>query len=437
MIWHVITRVGDADTFDPQLSPTEPRIVVGLRRAGDPYTLGPDAIKAIAKAVGEAPQDAAADLLTAATAAFAADLRVPRDLAPDRWTRHLRLYVPVTDPTLWSTVAPRLSELLAFLTGDVWEIEFRQLVSVPAPALGSTKPQVKTVCLFSGGLDSLVGGIDLLSTGEPVALVGQYGAGLTNSIQKRVLAPLRDRFGGALHAFMFYVQPSKEYSAGEPTMRSRSILFLALGVVVASALRAKRLVVAENGLISLNVSLTMTRLGSHSTRTTHPHVMAMLSALLQSVGLDVAVELPYRFQTKGEMLAGTKDANLLATVAPLTMSCSHPEVGRYRGTTPGHHCGYCVPCVIRRAALKRAGLAHGVYDVDILTKPPSRASRTADDLRAFDIAIERFRTMSHRGHVAAVLSTGPIPGTDAGRYAEMYARGMEEVDALLSGVPRP
>jgi hypothetical protein len=209
-------------------------------------------------------------------------------------------------------------------------------------------------------------------------------------------------------------------------------LFLALGVAVASALQAVHLVVAENGFISLNVPLTFTRLGSLSTRTTHPHFIATLSEILQAVGIDVRLELPYRFKTKGEMLTETKNPGLLAVAAPLTMSCSHPEVGRYRGTTPGQHCGYCVPCIIRRAALEKAGLAAGAFDFDIVAQPPEPTTKKATDLRAFGMALERFRIMPPRARAAAVLSTGPLPASDMDAFVAMYARGMQEIAALLT-----
>lgn len=436
MTWHVITRVGDTDAFEPAIAATDPRIVIGLRRAGDPFALGPDIVRQIAQNAGAVPADAATDLLTIGEAAFAADLRIPRDTAPDRWTRSIRLYLPVSAAHVWTQLRSKVETLLGFLTGDEWEVEFRsQQAAVTTPPLGTTPPTTQTVCLFSGGLDSLVAGIDLLSLGAPVALVGHYGAGLTNPIQQRVLAPLRSQFGASLREFRFFVQPPKEHSAGEPSMRSRSILFLALGVAVASALNANRLVVGENGLISLNVPLTLSRLGSNSTRTTHPHVLVMLRDILQAVGLAIAVDLPYRFKTKGEMLASTVNPVLLAATASLTMSCSHPEVGRYRGTTPGNHCGYCVPCIIRRASFMRAGLPHGTYDVDLLQGRPATID-TAADLRAFEMAVERFRAMSRTAQVAAVLSTGPIPDVDISQYTDVYARGMVEIDALLKAIPR-
>ncbi|MHC5720555.1 MAG: hypothetical protein ACYTX0_53180, partial [Nostoc sp.] len=113
----------------------------------------------------------------------------------------------------------------------------------------------------------------------------------------------------------------------------------------------KPLVVAENGLISLNVPLTHSRIGSLSTRTTHPHFLSLYQKILSSLGLVTSIELPYKFFTKGEMLANVKNKEVLESTANLSMSCSHPEAGRFRQGSPSHHCGYCVPCIIRRAAL--------------------------------------------------------------------------------------
>jgi hypothetical protein len=68
-------------------------------------------------------------------------------------------------------------------------------------------------------------------------------------------------------------------------MRSRSLLFFALGTAVAAALgEAVPLRVPENGLVSLNVPLTGTRLSSLSTRTTHPYFMERLAACVAALG---------------------------------------------------------------------------------------------------------------------------------------------------------
>src|SRR6185436_12414918 len=105
--------------------------------------------------------------------------------------------------------------------------------------------------------------------------------------------------------------------------------------------------------------------------------------------------------------------------------------GRYRGNTPGTHCGYCVPCIIRRAALNAAGMAHGAYDVDILANPPVTESETSRDSRAFQMAIARLRRATLPQTLAAVASTGPLPPVEMEAYFHVYRREMNEVSELL------
>src|SRR5690606_15445410 len=73
----------------------------------------------------------------------------------------------------------------------------------------------------------------------------------------------------------------------EPSTRGRSILFFAYGVVAASSCGLTRVHVPENGLIAINAPLTRRRIGSLSTRTTHPHFMGELNAIFADCGLGV------------------------------------------------------------------------------------------------------------------------------------------------------
>jgi hypothetical protein len=189
--------------------------------------------------------------------------------------------------------------------------------------------------------------------------------------------------------------------------------------------------VAENGLISLNVPLTAARSGSRSTRTTHPHFVALFRELLGRLGLPDGVEMPYRFRTKGEMLRECKDQMTLAAAAPLTMSCSHAEAGRYQGRSPNKHCGYCVPCIIRKAAMKSAGIADAVYNIQVETAPPAHTKETGRDYRAFKMALERMRGMNKTSAAFRVLGPGPLPPEEVLDFAGVYLRGMEEVRGLL------
>src|SRR5690606_10145225 len=102
----------------------------------------------------------------------------------------------------------------------------------------------------------------------------------------------------------------------EITMRSRSLLFIALGISVAAHLGdGTPLLIPENGTIALNVPLTPARRGSCSTRTAHPHYLALLQKWLGSIGLNHPLKNPLAEKTKGEAVTECLDSVLLKKVA--------------------------------------------------------------------------------------------------------------------------
>ena len=117
------------------------------------------------------PGETAIDLAILAATVTAADTRISRgEDAQDSWTREIDLYLPVFDVDLWSGNARRIERMLLFLTGDLWRVSFRgrqpgmkSLIGRPGSRMG--RP-FDAVCLFSGGLDSFVGAIDLLECGR-------------------------------------------------------------------------------------------------------------------------------------------------------------------------------------------------------------------------------------------------------------------------------
>lgn len=431
MAWHIITQIGPPDRFTPALQADEPRLVVGIDQPAAPSNVTHQILSRVFNA-GFAPQPIAADLLNVAVSVFTADLRAWRGYEADRWTRSFTLYVPVSDPDIWNRSKDTLSEIASFLTGDRWHFEFRPRVWFETAHPATRRDGLpKTVCLFSGGLDSFVGGIDLLAPGEKIILVGHYG---TKRDQDDVFKALLPQYADLVTPFWFHLLPPllDAEHRGEPTMRSRSLLFFALGTAVASALGDhRRLLIPENGLISLNVPLTPARLGSHSTRTTHPYTMALYRRLLASLGIQLSIELPYRFKTKGEMLVEAGDEDTLRKGVHKTMSCAHPAYARYQNLPSGQHCGYCVPCIIRRAALHRANLDTEPRHVDVLNPElPARAPAGADK-RAFQIALQRLQSMKPFEIAAEVLNSGPIEPLDLSASVEVYVRGMEEVRCFL------
>jgi hypothetical protein len=435
--WHVVMRVGPADDYAWELSLEAPTVFAALERPGDPDLVRENALELLKKKAPQSPSPVVLDLLTLALAVFTADVRIPRDTAEDRWTRNITLHLPVFDLSLWQGVYGCVRETLNFLTGDVWEISFRERRPSGEAAPRRRRrlfSEFSSTCLFSGGLDSLVGAINLLQAGERVALVAHHGAGTTNSVQQNVLGALQANYPGQIVPCMFHVIPRKRAKAdSEQSMRSRSFLFLSLGAAVSSAFeKTTPLHVSENGFISLNVPLTSSRLGSLSTRTTHPYFIRLFRDMLSRVGLPVEVQMPGLFLTKGEMLRGASNQAALQSIAPLTMSCSHPDQGRYRKVAPGNHCGHCVPCIVRRASVLAAGLPDAGYDTDILQKNAVLTKNTGNDLRSFLMAAFRFQKSPPSKHLFDVLSTGPLEPELIDKYISVYQNGMAEISSLLS-----
>ncbi len=444
MTWHIICLAGPTDSYAPDLAPGDGLLYV-------PYDIPnhPDAVQTSLPDVfathGIDPTTAAHDLLKAAIGAYTGDIRIDRSRAYDGWTRDLALHLPVHEFSRWtSRGAPRLTNLLSFLTGDHWQVLVRPVPAGYQPVRGQVqgvpvRVETDTVCLFSGGLDSYIGAVDALAAGGQVALVGHYAAGQgpTSSAQRQTLAAMAMAYPIDKMPFLkCWVSPPKgPQRATEMTTRGRSILFLALGIAVASGLASARLLVPENGFISLNVPLTPPRSGSLSTRTTHPHLIAQVRALLEDLGIEVAVELPYRFSTKGEMIVACSNQEVLLRGLPITMSCSHPGVGRFiRGGSANQHCGYCLPCLVRRAGVSTWGADPTRYtwrDLSGYLSPSRRA-----DLRALRLALQRH---SQRPPVLAdILVSGPLPGTseDLDAYLGVYRRGLRELQQFVDNFAR-
>ncbi len=441
MIQHVISLAGDNDPYAPACGSAALTPVTLRLSATDGTRLHENSLwRGLALGALKPPQ-VAVDLYRVAATVFSADLRIPRSSAFDRWQRHFYLHLPVEDPALWASVSPRLKIALEFLTGDTWDLAFRQRTApghIPGvrgrvPHSGADK-----VCLVSGGLDSFAGAVDEVATGHNLICVSHNAAGsatFSSPAQERTLAHLAAIRGpGAVSHLKANVSPPlMPGHNSEPTQRSRSIMFIGLGVLTASALAARRgqavpLVIPENGFISLNVPLTSSRIGSLSTRTTHPFFLEHLSQLLAGLGLNVTIETPYRYRTKGQILTGVAHPAALVAGARETVSCAHPSIKRFAAAR-ANHCGYCVPCIVRRAAMRVAGLDDPAdYSIDLAASPLLTQGQMRD-VRAFEIALANRSTQVSR---SAILAVGPLPGSDAiAQSVAVYEAGLNEVADFL------
>jgi hypothetical protein len=133
--WHVIAQIGD-DSYYPALDANELRFIATIDKPGDKHGVTHDLLSDVFKA-GLHPSSVAIDLLNVASIVYTADLRIWRGYdGEDAWFRKITLHIPVSDVELWAAAGPKLTELLSFLTGDEWIVNFRKNSDSPEPVIG-------------------------------------------------------------------------------------------------------------------------------------------------------------------------------------------------------------------------------------------------------------------------------------------------------------
>lgn len=383
------------------------------------------------------------DLVNFAVGIYTIDQVVSRQINGFQgWSRNFIVNFPVHDLQLWNNVKEDFSNYLGFLSGDKWEITFRQNHEIRAFELPQNRNpnNFSKVSLFSGGLDSFIGAIDLLMNEEKPFLVSHYKIS-ERRVQERLIDGLNEKFGGnSFDSQKFWIQPNQknEFAEKENSSRARSFLFITLGIAVANCLADDmELILPENGLISLNIPLTRSRLSSHSTRTTHPYFVDGLNKTFERLGIENRIENPYRFKTKGQMILECLDRDFLNQHISETISCSHPENSRFQRREPGLNCGYCVPCIIRQSAEAEAGNISTLYAIgDVRQNPPLQNVKKGSDYRAFKMGLEKLANINSRHSLALhIIRSGPIPYQNLYKledYISVYQRGMDEVREFLN-----
>lgn len=362
------------------------------------------------------------DFLTIALSVLTADLAGLRSESADNWTREFDLTIAVADPTFWRTQSKALEAALKFLSTDRWRLTFVDGGLQPAPPREPVLPIEDCVVLLSGGLDSLIGAIDLAKAGRKALAVSNIVRGDGDN-QEAFAAAIG---GGLRHLALNHNSAPPEDK--EPSQRARSLIFIAFGVLAATALKTYHdgavvpFFICENGFIAINPPLTGARLGSLSTRTAHPEFLNRIREILASADLRVDIQNPYEHKTKGEMLKNCSDQVSIKANAVQSVSCGRYRVFNYK------HCGRCVPCQVRRAAF----LAWGEPDTTFYKFGPlgknDAEHANFDDVRSVAMAVADVRTNGLNDWLGSALAY-PKMG-DPAPIRDLVDRGLKELAAF-------
>jgi hypothetical protein len=300
--------------------------------------------------IGNPPDPLIEDLFTIAVACVVADrFAVRGDIEPIR--RHIDIDVPLRAPQTWSRpeVTRALQALLELTTGDEWRTRFH-----PDPNPWQWQPQlapdpVDRVALFSGGLDSFCH-IAQRHTSRTV-LVSHYASARVRDRQRELRAALNSPNLLAAE-FLVNVTAPAEPQRLEPAPRSRTLLNLAAGALVCSANSVAQLEIPETALLALNPTMRAAWVGGSVAAPAHPMTVQLANELFQALGAGPRVVNPMLGSTKADACERVLGLGFKRTLLGRTITCATPQRidnGRFG------NCGYCYFCLVRHAALVRAG----------------------------------------------------------------------------------
>lgn len=375
------------------------------------------------------------DFVRIASAVLSADRSVRRSGRLSAWNRReIAITVDVTAVQPWEDVRDEFEALLGFLTGDIWHLAFVERRGTPeqvaARAIGASR-----IVLFSGGADSGAGA--LLSANElhgsaTHALVSHYSDNNLSPLQRDLARTTETLFPGTLadHIRVHHSRGRKtangKYYQKDDSTRSRSLLFLAFGLAVASVSRSP-LWIPENGYASINPPLSPNRRGSLSTKTTHPAFLQGLSTILLKVGAHGDIVNPFANATKGEMFRQVKEvigSGAASEYLSSTTSCSHTGAKSF-GISRRAQCGVCFGCLLRKASFIASGIADHSEYID-----PGRSEQVANWLKtkSVETAMRDFlRTDLREKDLALMQIPNNIRLADV---AELCNRAMNELREL-------
>jgi hypothetical protein len=333
----------------------------------------------------------ALDMLDVVCAVHLADRVVTRRRHLDGFRRHVDLRVPVRRPAVWEGLTDLVEGLVRFATADVWRLEWvkrreRGLRLATAPVRNGARlvgqcPAATVAALFSGGLDSLCGAADLARHPKERPLFVSHSPPGRDTLLE-LLDGVWQGFGhkgfppGDGVTFRLQIRERKEGEDRrtqffEPTRRSRPVFFLGLAGAVAIQAGVPRIRMSENGALALSLPSRADSHGPMIARQAHPYLLRRFAMLLDRLAPSAGgweVANPFANKTKGEccLLLGKESREL----ARRTSSCEY--LGRqaavvrhwrktHRGNAAGRwrlgkgpQCGLCIPCLVRRAALRHA-----------------------------------------------------------------------------------
>lgn len=321
------------------------------------------------------------DLLEIAGYVYAADRLTkrgtPTGVEYHSWSRSFHFIVKVRDFDFWNNqnIKNQLNTALCFLSGDMnFEFSFvkggkdvGQLCVFDNEEIELDKKENSSVALFSGGLDSLAGVLEVLETTNKNLILISHRSnnpGITQ-LQDGVFNLLHNDFKNRIQYYPFYCNLKGE-RAVEETQRTRIFLYTTIAYALSSLASEDEILVYENGMTSINFYKRQDLINARASRTTHPKALKLLEDFYSSVGESRKyIRHPFLFNTKTDIFLKIKKFNK-TNYLNSTISCTK-TFQSFENNSQATHCGGCSQCIDRRFAAfaSNCEAEDAVYDIDL------------------------------------------------------------------------
>ncbi|SCA56745.1 conserved hypothetical protein [Candidatus Terasakiella magnetica] len=264
------------------------------------------------------------------------------------WARKFNISLPVNNPELWQSpeVSDALCQALRILTGDTWNINFRQRIFAPEWPFQSKldlKKNPQAILAYSDGMDSLsVAGLTEAELGDKLVRVRLGSAKKEEKKQKKPFI--------SVPYSVSYSTQKKDYSG-----RSRGLKFSILTSAAAYLSNSSLIILPESGQGALGPALVPVAHAYIDYRN-HPYFLSymrkFLSALFQH---KFSFQIPRIWNTKGETLFQYIQVSGDNEKWRETTSCWRRNSQTSFDNKKIRQCGICAACLLRRMSVHAAG----------------------------------------------------------------------------------
>jgi hypothetical protein len=158
----------------------------------------------------------------------------------------------------------------------------------------------------------------------------------------------------------------------------------------------------------------------------HPFYLNTFRSVVRDLGIKNEIMNPLELKTKTECVTECHDLSLLSALASKSVSCSHGTRRQEWKRKTVANCGYCIPCLFRRAALHAVKLDVGKeYGFDVCADELTMASDldSSEDLRALISGLRGLNTEADiRRAITTVATVEPLKS-----YVALVKRGLAQI----------